>query len=201
MYHKEFWLSSNVCIENLPALNSDQYNYPEDSDQNIPFYSSRGPLCHKMHLKGLWSSKHVLANQFSQVAFLNCFGHNKLAFRLEGGSAPGPKALRYLGLFGNFGLEIDLNKITILKKGRVCMPTFFTVVNCFVITGTRHRFKGYSFTEKNHPLTEKWKETTSSRKEDKLLSNRRCICYYAPVYFILCNSPVVAWTDWNLNMV
>lgn len=97
----------------------------------------------------------MLANQFSQVAFLNCFGHNKVAFRLEGGSASGPKALRYLGLFGNFGLEIDLNKITILKKGRVCMPTFFTVVNCFVITGTRHRFKGYSFTEKNHPFTEK----------------------------------------------
>ena len=118
MYHKEFWLSSNVCIKNLPALNSDQYNYPGDSDQNIPFYSSRGPLCHKMRLKGLRSSKHVLANQlFSQVAFLNCFGHNKVAFRLEGGSAPGPKALRHLGLFENFGLEFDLNKITIKKKG------------------------------------------------------------------------------------
>lgn len=28
------------------------------------------------------------------------------------------------------------------------MPTFFTVVNCFVITETRDRFKEYSFTEK-----------------------------------------------------
>ena len=161
MYHKEFWLSSNVCLENLPALNSDQYNYPGDSGQNIPFYSSRGPLCHKMLLKGLRSSKHVLANQlFSQAAFFNCFGHNKVAFRLEGGSAPGPKALRHLGLFGNFGLEINLNKVTIKKKikgKRVCLPTFFTVVNCFVITGTRHRFKEYSFTEKISPIYRKVK--------------------------------------------
>ena len=161
MYHKEFWLSSNVCLENLPALNSDQYNYPGDSGQNIPFYSSRGPLCHKMLLKGLRSSKHVLANQlFSQAAFFNCFGHNKVAFRLEGGSAPGPKALRHLGLFGNFGFEINLNKVTIKKKikgKRVCLPTFFTVVNCFVITGTRHRFKEYSFTEKISPIYRKVK--------------------------------------------
>ena len=28
------------------------------------------------------------------------------------------------------------------------MPTFFTVVNCFVITETRDQFKEYSFTEK-----------------------------------------------------
>lgn len=47
------------------------------------------------------------------------------------------------------------------------MPTFFTVVNCFVNTGTRHRFKGYSFTEKS-PTYRKMKGNYKGAVERKI---------------------------------
>lgn len=116
-------------------------------------------------------------------------------------SAPGPKALRYLGLFGNFGLEIDLNKITILKREGFACQHFSLWWTALLSQEQGIDLKDIHSTEKITHFTENERKLQVVERKIKLLGNRRCICYYAPVYFILCNSPVVAWTDWNLNMV